>query len=1221
YAAGTMTYLNEAGTSVTVDIKAMVAAGAETITTLINNGKGKYTYTSEDKTVTVIDVPADVINNFEEIIKNKTVLEQLITYLTNTYVGGNVYYDGTKFTYVDKQGNVHNITFEDIVQANETLTILAFNQATGILTYQDEKKNITSIDIKSAIDSFETITTLTADYTAGTITYLNEASNPVTVDIKAMVAAGAETITTLINNGKGKYTYTSEDKTVTVIDVPEDVINNFEEIIKNKTVLEQLITYLTNTYVGGNVYYDGTQFTYVDKQGNVHNITFEDIVQANETLTILAFNQATGILTYQDEKKNITSIDIKSAIDSFETITTLTADYTAGTITYLNEASNPVTVDIKAMVAAGAETITTLINNGKGKYTYTSEDKTVTVIDVPADVINNFEEIIKNKTVLEQLITYLTNTYVGGNVYYDGTQFTYVDKQGNVHNIIFEDIVQANETLTILAFNQATGILTYQDEKKNITSIDIKSAIDSFETITTLTADYNAGTITYLNEASNPVTVDIKSMVAAGAETITTLTKGANGTYVYKSENGTLTTIDVPADVISNFTQIIQDPTVLQKLILNLTGTYVGGNVYYDGTKFTYVDQAGAVHNINLEQIVQANETLTILGYTPATGILTYQDEKKNVTSVDIKAAVKSFETLTSLSANAANGTITFKDEAGNSTTINIKDLVGMSETITTFVKNGNGTYTYKNEADVTTTIDPSMVNVTYANGIYTFKDNLGNNLTEINTNASNIIYNNNTSGLTAVNVQNAIDELVLKLNNVPTTKGSITGTGITVTNGNNATLRDVQVAITPGAAGQVLVTNASATATEWIDKANFIPTISNTLTKEGTNTLVSTVNGVVAKANLVESVVNAITGSSLVTTVNGVASTALDLTNAIQAGQKTVTVVDGENTTVSSSTGNNNTEYKVNVSKAAIQAAQKTTVVAAGTGVTVTPDTNGDITTYTVATSGTTAVTLAGDVTGPTTNTKVERIQTVPVSAIAPRNNEVLTFDGTNWKPALPTVDAGTITNGKAFTSTDLDLQGDPSTSLLKAVSANIKTGAVTSEKILDGTIRPIDMNSEGNNLVLTTDASGRPTWINKADLNQANQKTSSVTSTTADLVVTPKVGGDNTNYELTLKSAMPKFFYMPAVIFDTNTNGVRTKNLYAEYTAQFGLGGGMIASAGSSGSIPVLGSSELEFYVTYYDPAVFSNLSITADGILTYTVIGKATRASYMNIVFVVK
>ncbi|MBW3519933.1 hypothetical protein KO524_12275, partial [Flavobacterium sp. NKUCC04_CG] len=90
-----------------------------------------------------------------------------------------------------------------------------------------------------------------------------------------------------------------------------------------------------------------------------------------------------------------------------------------------------------------ADIITTLISNSNATYVYTSEDGTQTTIDVPADVINNFEEILNDNTVLQQLITHLTNTYVGGNVYYDGTQFTYIDQAGNTHIINFEDIVQA----------------------------------------------------------------------------------------------------------------------------------------------------------------------------------------------------------------------------------------------------------------------------------------------------------------------------------------------------------------------------------------------------------------------------------------------------------------------------------------------------------------------------------------------------------------------------------------------------------------------------------------------------------------------------------------------------------------------------------------------------------------------------------------------------------
>src|SRR5690606_44753 len=119
-------------------------------------------------------------------------------------------------------------------------------------------------------------------------------------------------------------------------------------------VLNQLVENLTNTTVGGNVYYDGDTFTYIDENGTSQTINFEELVQANET-------------------------------------------------------------------------VTTLVNNGDGTYTYTNEAGATVTIDVPADVINNFEDTTLFRSVLNQLVENLTNTTVGGNVYYDGDTFTYID--------------------------------------------------------------------------------------------------------------------------------------------------------------------------------------------------------------------------------------------------------------------------------------------------------------------------------------------------------------------------------------------------------------------------------------------------------------------------------------------------------------------------------------------------------------------------------------------------------------------------------------------------------------------------------------------------------------------------------------------------------------------------------------------------------------------------
>src|SRR5690606_31944053 len=148
----------------------------------------------------------------EEIVNNTEVLNQLVENLTNTTVGGNVSYDGDTFTYIDENGTSQTINFEELVQANET-------------------------------------------------------------------------VTTLVNNGDGMYTYTNEARTAVTIHALDDAIPIFEEIVNNTEVLNQLVENLTNTTVGGNVSYDGDTFTYIDENGTSQTINFEELVQANETVT------------------------------------------------------------------------------------------------------------------------------------------------------------------------------------------------------------------------------------------------------------------------------------------------------------------------------------------------------------------------------------------------------------------------------------------------------------------------------------------------------------------------------------------------------------------------------------------------------------------------------------------------------------------------------------------------------------------------------------------------------------------------------------------------------------------------------------------------------------------------------------------------------------------------------------------------------------------------
>src|SRR5690554_765838 len=552
-------------------------------TTVVKNPDGTYTYTNEAGDTVTIDATDNVISNFENIVNNTNVLNELIEVLGDTYVGGNVYYDGTQFTYRDQARDTHIVDIHNIVQENET-------------------------------------------------------------------------VTTIVKNTDGTYTYTNEAGDTVTIDATDNVISNFENIVNNTNVLNELIEVLGDTYVGGNVYYDGTEFTYIDQAGDTHIVNIQDIVQANET-------------------------------------------------------------------------VTTIVKNTDRIYTYTNEAGDTVTIDATDNVISNFENIVNNTNVLNELIEVLGDTYVGGNVYYDGTEFTYIDQTGDTHIVNIQDIVQANKTVTTIV-KQRDSNLTYTNEAGDTVTIDATdNVISNFENIVNNTnvlnelievlgdtyvggnVYYDGTQFTYVDQAGDTHIVDIQDIVQAN-ETVTTIVKNTDGTYTYTNEAGDTVTIDATDNVISNFENIVNNTNVLNELIEVLGDTYVGGNVYYDGTQFTYIDQAGDTNTINLQEII-TNEVVNNI-----------------VNQGDIYDEI-----------------------------INI-----LEQESDVLIDNNDGTYTHTAVDGSVVTIDANTTTVEVADGVYTFKDGAGNTITTIDTNADAIAYNNDNSGLTAENVQDAIDELADKL-------------------------------------------------------------------------------------------------------------------------------------------------------------------------------------------------------------------------------------------------------------------------------------------------------------------------------------------------------------------------------------------------------------------------------------------------------------------------
>ena len=222
-----------------------------------------------------------------------------------------------------------------------------------------------------------------------------------------------------------------------------------------------------------------------------------------------------------------------------------------------------------------------------------------------------------------------------------------------------------------------------------------------------------------------------------------------------------------------------------------------------------------------------------------------------------------------------------------------------------------------------------------------------------------------------------------------------------------------------------------------------------------------------------------------------------------------------------------------------------------------------------------------------------------------------------------------------------------------LVETSLRVKAESITTEQIKNGTIKPEDIENAAPNQVLTTDVNGNPIWVDQSEVGEIVEAknglnkdgldiklggtliepttiTTDATNTLAIAGLQPGAVEDNlvvAEADGTLrqvKSAMPKFFYMPAIIFDTSVNGSFTRNLHNEYLGQFtGTSNPtLVGSSGAPNAIPnVPAAGDLYYYITYYDTDVFANLSINANGVLTYDIIGNATESSYMTIVFVVK
>ncbi|MEM9001585.1 MAG: hypothetical protein AAGB24_15090 [Bacteroidota bacterium] len=105
-------------------------------------------------------------------------------------------------------------------------------------------------------------------------------------------------------------------------------------------------------------------------------------------------------------------------------------------------------------------------------------------------------------------------------------------------------------------------------------------------------------------------------------------------------------------------------------------------------------------------------------------------------------------------------------------------------------------------------------------------------------------------------------------------------------------------------------------------------------------------------------------------------------------------------------------------------------------------------------------------------------------------------------------------------------------------------------------------------------------------------------------------------------ITSRAGRVFYPPSIAIDASSNVTNAQiNLYNQYVNQF-ASASMVYNPSAPNAIPTYAANELNYYVTYYDPAVFANITITDAGLMEYDIIGQpADYNSLINVVFVVK
>ena|GEM_PF-1987315 len=710
------TFVNEDGIGFDID---------ETITTIVDNGDGTFTFTAEGGAQTTISgasletltlmtnlIAGNRIATFTDENGNSFDIDETVTILTDNGDGS--------FTYTNEVGVP--VTFTESL--TKLVSAIAGNK---IGTFTDEDGN--------AFDINETITTI-ADNGNGTFTFAAEGGAQTIVNV-----ANLETTTTLVDNVDGTFTHTNEDATVVIVD-HKDVIYN----AANTVYADGKLQCLADNHI---LQWDGVglQWECVSLDSIDGSVTVTD--NADGTFTVSVADPGGTITTTIVDHKDMV-VDGVSALYTDGKISCAADDE----ILQWDGAVNQwICEDLSNL-----ETTTTITDNADGTFTYINEDGGVGVTVDHKDFDFDTATVVYADGKLQCVTDGDILLWDGVATEWDCASLDSIDGSVTVAD-------NTDGTFTITVVNPG-GVTT-------ATTVDHKDMV-----VDGTTALYTDGKISCASDklilqwdgtASAWSCIDVATI-----ETTTTLNDNADGTFTYVNEDGGVGITVDHKDFAYNATTTVYADGKIQCVADNHILQWDGVNAWWDCADLDSIDGS-----VTVTDNTDGTFTVAVLdaGGTTTTTTVDHKDfeHDASVTYVDGKIAcgvrgeILAFNgtnwsclvgdkliTHSKVTDNT-DGTLTHTSGDGVVTTIDAKDFVfdaasvsyadgkveciAASETllwngtqwicvdplddfnvVTTLTDNANGTITYTSEDATVTTFDHKdfvfdATTMTYADG------------------------------------------------------------------------------------------------------------------------------------------------------------------------------------------------------------------------------------------------------------------------------------------------------------------------------------------------------------------------------------------------------------------------------------------------------------------------------------------------------------------------